>query len=56
MIRSSSCSNAHCEISGSYMQHNQDQHVFRAMFLGDRNSQTQTKQREDYPLKFLGPS
>ena len=56
MIRSSLCSNAHYEISGSYMQHNQNQHVFRALFLGDQNSQAQTTQRKDYPFTYLGPS
>ena len=56
MIRSSSCSNARYEISGSYMQQNQNQHVFRALFLGDLNSQAQKKQRNDYPVTFLGPS
>ena len=56
MIRSSLCSNAQYEISGSYMQHNQNQHVFRALFLGGRNSQAQTKQRKDYPFTYLGQS
>ena len=50
MVRSSSC------ISGSYMHHIQNQHVFKALFFGDRNIQSQTKQRKDYLFTYLGPS